>query len=124
MRKYLHPLTISFILIGLLLGYCSADYGYDPNGLWNKYYYAWDKGKDILLSLCIVYPAKAYKAVWVLIGGFFLVRWVWQFFAIRDYASANRISVIFGLFLVEILLICIITLYPQIKKLIKWHRLR
>ncbi len=124
MRKYIHPVTISFILIGLLLGYCSANYGYNPNGLWNRYYYGWDKGKDILLSLCIIYPCKELKWVWGSLIGFFGIRFIWQFFSIQDYSVANRISVIFFLFLVEIILLCILLLYPTLKKVTKWHRLK
>lgn len=123
MRKYLHLITVAFILMGLLIGYGKADYDYDPLNLYNQYYYIWDKTKDVLVSLCVIFPFKDAKVAWVSLVLFFLIRAIWQIFAIQDYANANRPSIIFLLFLTEILVICIIMFYHIIKK-IKWKRQR
>ena len=123
MRNLLHSFTISIILIGLLIGYAKADYNYDPFSLWNRYYYAWDKTKDIFLVLCVIFPLKSMKWPWVLIGFFFFIRSIWQIFAIQDYSTASRPSIIFSLFLVEIVVICFIMFFPLVKR-IKWHRLK
>ena len=120
MRNYLHPITIAYIIIGLLIGYGKADYDYNPLGLWNKFYYAWAKGVDVLLILCILYPEKEYRYAWISMGGFFLVREIWEVGAVKDYASASRPSVIFSLFLLEIVMICFIMFKKPAKRLIAW----
>ena len=122
MKNIIHSLAISVILIGLLVGYAKADYNYDPFNLWNRYYYAWDKGKDILIILCILFPSKWFKWSWVVVGLFFVIREVWQVYAIKDYATASRPSVIFSLFLLDIFVICIIMLSSprNTKKLAAW----
>lgn len=116
MRKLLHSITISFILIGLLLGYAKADYNYDPFSLWDRYYYIWDKGVGILLGLCVIFPAKSFKIAWGLVVSFFCIREVWEVFAIVDYSKSNRPSVIFLLFCAVILVICFIMFSPELKK--------
>lgn len=117
MRNILHSLTITIILVGLLIGYAKADYSYDPLNLYNRYYYGWNKGIEVLMALCISFPSKQYKTVWLLVVCFFCLREVWEIYAIQDYATASRPSVIFTLFLVDIFVICGIILYPQLKRL-------
>lgn len=124
--KIIHQITIAIILLGLLVGYGKADYNYDPYGLWNSYYYVWSKLVDLLLILCILNPAKELRVAWVSIAIFFLIRLVWQFFAIKDYVGVSRPSVIFLLFLFEILVICFLSIYTTTKRIIlnlkKWQR--
>lgn len=119
MRKIMHSLSITLILMGLLIGYAKADYNYDPWSLWNQYYYLWDKGKDILIVLCVIFPCNKFRWSWVAVGIFFVVREVWQLFAIKDYSSSSRPSVIFLLFCVDILVICLIMFSPELKKVYK-----
>lgn len=122
MRKYLHPLTMTVIIIGLLIGYGKADYNYDPLSLWNKFYYSWAKGVDLLLILCILYPERGYKYAWVSLGVFYLIREIWEVLAIKDYATASRPSIIFSLFLLEIIVICFIMFFHPAKRLLAWLR--
>lgn len=120
-RKILHSLTMTIILFGLLIGYVKSDYNYDPISLWNSYYYAWAKGIDILLMLCILFPCREFKKAWWCMVCFFVVREVWQVYAIDDYATASRPSIIFLLFLTDIFVICTIMILPRLKK-VKWPK--
>jgi len=122
MRKYLHQITIAFILLGLLVGYLYADYGFNPCDIWNRYYFIWDKGKDIGLVLCVMFPVREFKAAWLSILAFFIVREIWEVFAIKDYKESSSISIIFTLFLCEIVVICFLAIYPIIKK--RWQQLK
>lgn len=102
-------ITIAVILIGLWIGYVSADY-YD--GRWMEYYYLWDKGKDVLLLLIPVqFVSKKLKIILCSMVVFFLVRFVWQMFAIRDYATASRPSIIFLLYILEMIMVLGIILW-------------
>lgn len=115
-RLILHWLTMAIILFGLLFGYLHADYNYNPLSLYNKYYYAWDKLICVLMVFCTMFPIKAAKKYWAVIAGFFIVRFIWQAFAIKDYSVASQPSVIFGLFIICVACILII----MILNLLKW----
>jgi len=91
---------MAIILFGLLFGYLYADYNYNPFSWYNKYYYGWEKLVFVLMAFCTMFPVKAAKKYWAVIAGFFIIRFIWQAFAINDYAVANKPSVIFGLFII------------------------
>lgn len=91
---------MAIILFGLLFGYLYADYNYNPFSWYNKYYYGWEKLVFVLMAFCTMFPVKAAKKYWAVIAEFFIIRFIWQAFAINDYAVANKPSVIFGLFII------------------------
>ena len=103
----LHCLTIVYFNVGMLFGYLQGDYGYNPLDWYNKLYYAWDKGLTFMLVLCLMYPLKEMKRFWTIVLCFCGIRLLWEVFAIQDFASASRPSIIFVLFILDLL--CIFT---------------
>lgn len=99
MKQFLHSFTLVWAHLGLWIGYMSADYNYDPYSLSNKYYYTWQKALELLLTLCAFLPYKPYKWLWLCFCLFMGVRLLWEYFAIQDYATASRPSIIFLLFI-------------------------
>lgn len=97
-----------------------ADYNYDPYGLWNRYYYVWDKVLAALIVLCVVYPEKFYKWNWIVFFSFMVVRASWEVLAIEDYSNASRPSIIFLLFIGNTIC-CIIQFGIQWGKKLFWH---
>jgi hypothetical protein len=107
-RRILHAFTIMYILVGFLYFYYQADF------VTNEYhdsktYYIFDKGMAGLLVLCICFPCFEFKKEWFTLGLFFVCRLMWEWLAINDYVAANRPSIIFILFIIDVL--CIITLF-------------
>jgi len=116
MRIMLSSLTISYILIGYFTFIQLADYSVAN---WKTAYYAWDKLGWVLMSLCIIRPTfnKQLKNIWKCIAAFYLIRFVWEIVeSLFGYKDASHPSIIFILYLITVLLICIIILIPLIQK--------
>lgn len=120
MKCFLHAFALAWGHLGLWVGYMNADYNYDPYGLWNSCYYGWDKGLSVLIILCAVYPVKFYKWSWLCFCLFMVIRLVWQVWAVQDYATASRPSIIFILFCIN----CVCVTVTVIYQLIRWQKKR
>lgn len=118
-RRVLHAFTMTFIIVGMFYFYQLSDFSYDVYQHDNQTYYAFTKWVDILLMLCIIFPLRELKNAWVCIGTFFAVRLLWEILAVKDYATASRPSIIFILFLSDLLCLIII-LIIQIKRNRSW----
>jgi len=108
-KRVLHAVAMVYIIVGLFYFYRESDYNYF---FYSKdlSYYAWDKGKDVLLILCMLFPLFEVRKEWAVICGFFLIRLGWEIAAVNDYATASRPSIIFILFLSATLCLIIILL--------------
>ena len=106
-KRFLHAFTMTFIMIGMFCFYMISDFHID---MWksDNTYYAFAKIVDILLILCILNPLREVWREWTCIGTFFAVRALWEILAVQDYSSANRPSIIFSLFCIDIL--CLISI--------------
>lgn len=111
-RRVLHAFAMTFIMVGMFYFYITPGYPTDI-------YFSFAKLVDILLILCVIYPLRETKSAWVCIGIFFAVRLLWEILAVKDYATANRPSIIFILFLSDLLCLIII-LIIQIKRNRSW----
>ena len=92
-------ITIGFILIGLGIGYVDAIKSVD---LWSSFYYIWDKLKDLLLVLCLIWfvPNKKIKRSLQILSSFFFIRIIWDLIAITtDYSTAASPQVMITMFL-------------------------
>lgn len=108
MAKQLIPVTISFILLGLIFSYLVSG----TVGWWARYYYVWDKGKDVLLVMCLITRVRGYhlpplKALLC----FLIVRLLWELLAIPDYQIASSTEVIDVLFAMALGLIVLLYFY-------------
>lgn len=116
-KRLLHAITIAYICIGMFYFYQLADFHPQEYGV-NAYYHLYNKGMDFLLICCIIFPLQEVRYEWLCLAGFFLIRIVWDFFAIQDYARANMPSIIFLLFCADVL--CVIFIF--ILRIIKTKR--
>lgn len=118
-RRFLHAFTMIYIIIGMFYFYMLSDFSYTIYAK-NVNYYVFAKSYEVLLMACIIFPLKEAFWQWVCLGSFFVViRLPWEVFAIKDYAKANRPSIIFSLFCIDVLCMIII-LIIQVTKNRKW----
>ncbi len=116
-KYFLHAFTLVWAHLGLWIGYMSADYNYDPYSLSNHYYYVWAKSLELMTIICLLNPVKYYKWHWLCFCLFMVIRLVWDIFAIQDYSTASRASIIFILFLINCA--CVILVTP-IQLITRW----
>ncbi len=104
-KRILHSFTMGYIMFGMLYFYMISDFHLE---LWysSNTYYIYAKGMDFFIILCCCVPLKEFLRGWICIGAFFVVRCLWEVLAIKDYASASRPSIIFILFLSD--LVCLL----------------
>lgn len=117
-KRFLHVFSIAYIIIGFLYFYMLSDFSFTDYSH-NVFYHSFDKGLSVLLMLCIACPCIEFKKEWLCICCFFLLRLLWEALAIKDYVTASRPSIIFCLFLADILCTIIIFLL-RIKKTKAW----
>lgn len=80
MKLILHAITIALCQMGVYVWYAVADWN---NEGWVTVYYIWDKSILILLVLCCISPVKMMQPFWYITGMFFVVRLLFEFFAIE-----------------------------------------
>ena len=108
-KRILHAVAMVHIIVGMFYFYMLSDFSYAVYEK-NISYFAWDKGKDVLLILCAMFPLFEVRKEWAIIGFFFLIRLGWEIAAVNDYATASRPSIIFVLFIFATLCLIIILL--------------
>ncbi len=100
--------TISFILLGLGIGYIDA---IKSVALWSDFYYVWDKTKDLLFALTLerFTPNKKFKQSLRLLASFFVIRIIWDLIAIttnyNTAASPIIMIIMFSLWAMVIIII-------------------
>lgn len=112
-------LTSLFFLLGLTIHYLFKD-DYSQH-IWDKYYFLWDKLKDLLLFfgyLFFIPKDKIEIRVTVKAICFFcVIRIVWEFLAIsKDYILASDVRVIDVIFTLLLLTISLVWVSSNIKK--------
>lgn len=80
LKIVLHGVTILIIQIGIYQWYHNADWN---NEQWVTAYYVWDKFIFILFVLCCISPVKTMRPFWIVIGIFFVVRLLFEFWSIE-----------------------------------------
>ena len=116
MRLFLHAITILIIQIGIFAWYQLADFN---NSEWVSLYYVWDKSILVLLILCCINPCKTVVPLWILIGTFFAIRLLCEFFSLF-FEIGKFLTQFHVMFLINLL--CI--LYILINQIITCQRLK
>jgi hypothetical protein len=112
-RNVLLTLTIAWYLLGLIVSYLLT--GTD-HPLWERYYFVWDKGKDLLLVWTLSrFVYGTWRSILQALLVFLVIRLLWEAIAIPNYKLASRYEIIDVLFLIDLLVIIYI-----MAKTIKW----
>ena len=119
-KDYMVQLTIVFILCGMAISYSFAVY--NVHSFWDRLYFSWDKGKDCLLTFFVFLQTrnKLLKRALLLCLIFLNIRLCWEVCAIQNYTKASTPMIILSLFLIDITIMCLISIRPQFLKKSKW----
>jgi hypothetical protein len=124
-RKKINPfnllsVTVSFILVGLLIGYIDA---FKSIEFWSNYYYIWDKIKDLLLVLTLrsfVPNVKAKEGLKYL-SYFFSCRILWDILVIIQSFQVAASPIVMIIMFALLTTLIIYFMFQGMKE--EWQRL-